>query len=235
MIVAAVSLQVYMHTKGKARWIALVPVLLGTLVAFVGNWQITQPDSTWGYVETIFPPIAVLSVAFFFEGTLVPELERRQQNENAYKEARTEYDLLTRNPNKHPQWQNTYGWSLWEMWAKVYGSRYDAATFDREFKQQIAIREMNADTFFDGDIQPRVFQNIQNKNNGIQNASPRSGPPKKQLVVDYLRENSDILGMDQRELAEYLTNELGMPISQPTVSRALSIVSNNNHNNGYRG
>ena len=152
VIVAAVAMQVHLHAKGRARLIALVPVATGTIVAFVGNWQIAQPASTWGWVETLFPPVAVLSVAFFFEVTLVPELERRQTNENAYKEARAEYDLLMNNPEAHGQWNNVYGWALWEMWAHVFQQDYEISKIDRAKRQLIALREMIADSFFEGEI-----------------------------------------------------------------------------------
>ena len=120
VIVATVAAQVYLHSRGRAQAIALIPVALGTVVAFVGNWQIASPVNTWGWVETIFPPVAVLSVAFLFELSLVPELERRQADDRAYRAALADYDRLTSRPEAHTEWRNTYGAALWEMWRNIH-------------------------------------------------------------------------------------------------------------------
>lgn len=206
VIVAAVAMQVYLHAKGRARLIALVPVATGTIVAFVGNWYIAQPDSMWGWVETIFPPVAVLSVAFFFELTLVPELERRQANENAYRAAREEYDTLTHAPEKHPRWQDTYGWSLWEMWSRVYRDVVDIGALARETRQLIALREMDADTFFSDDISGAISLKS--------SASTRkSGRSNRAIVEEFYQNNPDALQLQQREIAELLG------ISESAVSR----------------
>jgi hypothetical protein len=106
VILSTVAGQVYLH--GKQKGIAAVPIVVGTAVAFVGNWTITDPASTWGWVETIYPPIAVLSVAFFFEISLVPELERRQADNNAFESARKDWEYVTDNVEEHPDW-----WAAW--------------------------------------------------------------------------------------------------------------------------
>jgi len=216
VIVAAVASQVYLHRRGRARLIALIPVATGTVVAFVGNWYIAQPDSTWGWVETLFPPVAVLSVAFFFEVTLVPELERRQTNENAYRESRANYDLLMSNPEAHGQWNNVYGWALWEMWAHVFQKDYEISEIDREQRQIIALREMGADHFFEGEIAD-VSGNFRNQ-------QKESAPSvTKQDVVDWLRDNPDKALLPGKEIAG-ITGA-----SEATVSRARRIYSMNGH------
>lgn len=214
VIIAAVAMQLYLHRQGRAQLVALIPVATGTIVAFVGNWQIAQPSSTWGWVETIFPPVAVLSVAFFFELTLVPELERRQANENAYRAAREEYDTLTYAPEKHPRWQDTYGWSLWEMWSRVYRDAVDIGLLDRETRQLIALREMDADTFFSDDI------------SGNFRKSSETPAVSKDEVIAYLRSTPDAELLTGREIAE-ITGA-----SEATVSRARRAFSKNGHLEG---
>lgn len=147
VILATVAGQVYM--RGLKRVISVIPILVGMVVAFVGNWEITQPSTTWGWVETIFPPVAVLSVAFFFEIALIPELERRQANDNAYRAAREDYDALVNAPDHHAKWPDTYGWALWELWAKIYRHEVDIQSVPQDVKRLIALREMSADVFFD--------------------------------------------------------------------------------------
>jgi len=221
VIMAAIAMQIYAHRRGAARWIAAVPVITGTVVAFVGNWQITQPDNTWSWVETIFPPVAVLSVAFFFELTTVPEMNRRRANENAYRDARATYDRMVNHPEKHTTWRDTYGWALWEMWQKVYSNSVAANEIDRELRQQIALREMSADNFFSDDMQLNAM------NAGGLVAS--DGRSKKQVVLDFLLEHPEAISEDQTALAAILTHATGMQISQSTVSRAVQRFSQNGH------
>lgn len=214
VIVSAVARQI--NTTGRARTIALIPIALGTVVAFVGNWYIAQPDSTWGWVETVFPPVAVLSVAFFFEMAMIPELERRQANENAYHEARAEYDLLVSRPEQHPQWANTYGWSLWEMWAHVFQQDYEISEIDRAKRQLIALREMSADRFFEGEIASLA---------AISGKQQQESAPSvtKQDVLEWLRNNPDASKLPGKEIAE-ITGA-----SEATVSRARKLFSMNGH------
>jgi len=216
VIVAAVAMQVHLHAKGRARLIALVPVATGTIVAFVGNWQIAQPASTWGWVETLFPPVAVLSVALFFEITLVPELERRQANENAYREARADYDLLMSNPEAHGQWNNVYGWALWEMWAHVFQQDYEISEIDRAKRQLIALREMSADRFFEGEIASLA---------AISGKQQQESAPSvtKQDVLEWLRDNPGAKDLSGKEIAE-ITGA-----SEATVSRARKLFSMNGY------
>jgi len=214
VIVSAVARQI--NTTGRARAIALIPIALGTVVAFVGNWYIAQPNSTWGWVETIFPPVAVLSVAFFFEMAMIPELERRQANENAYHEARAEYDLLVSRPEQHGQWANAYGWALWEMWAQVFQQDYEITTIDREKRQMIALREMGADRFFEGEIAETFSKN------GSQEREQTPSVSKKD-VLEWLRDNPDAKDLPGKEIAE-ITGA-----SEATVSRARKLFSMNGH------
>ena len=214
VIVSAVARQI--NTSGRAKTIALIPIALGTVVAFVGNWYIAQPDSTWGWVETIFPPVAVLSVAFFFEMAMIPELERRQANENAYHEARAEYDTLVSRPEQHPQWANTYGWALWEMWAHVFRKDYETSAIDRNARQLIALREMGADHFFEGKVSV-VAGNFSNQQKEVVPSVT------KQDVLSWLRENPDAKDLPGKEIAE-ITGA-----SEATVSRARKLFSTNGH------
>jgi len=155
-------------------------------------------------------------VAFFFEITLVPELERRQSNENAYKEARADYDLLMSKPEEHNQWNNVYGWALWEMWAHVFQQDYEITEIDRAKRQLIALREMSADRFFEGEIASLA---------AISGKQQQESAPSvtKQDVLEWLRDNPDASKLSGKEIAE-ITGA-----SEATVSRARKLFSMNGH------
>lgn len=218
VIVAAIARQMYIYQNRHGARVALIAMGMGTALAFVGNWHIAQPNSTWGWIDTIFPPVAVLAVGFFFELTLIPELERRQSNENAYKAARDAYDSIVANPSKHPRWNDTYGWALWEMWAGVNRNKYDAQAIAREDRQMIAAREMDADAFFSGEIAGN-FKKLQGK-------PVQSAGASRDEVLQWLRKNEGAISMSGLEIAE-ITGA-----STATVSRARKAYSQNGHSNG---
>lgn len=205
VIVATVAAQAYLHSRGRAQVVALVPVALGTAVAFVGNWQIANPSDTWGWVETVFPPVAVLSVAFLFELSLVPELERRQSDDLAYRAALADYDLLVNRPEDHREWRNVYGAALWEMWMRVYERDAVGWIIGREIRQLIALREMSSDAFFSDEIS--AISRNRTESTGKNSVSQRE-------VLAYLKENPDAVLLQQNEIAE-ITGA-----SAATVSRA---------------
>lgn len=210
VILATVASQVYM--RGIKRWLSLLPIAIGMLVAFVGNWEITNPSTTWGWVETIFPPIAVLSVAFLFEIALIPELERRQSVNNAYHIALDDYNRLMHDPSTHDGWHDAYGWALWDMWSRVFAD-HDPVLLDRDTRQLIAMREIDADTFFSGEISG----NFRNKGKARGNDQQVS----KKDVIDFLKEHPDAENLTGTEIAE-MTGA-----SPATVSRARKAITRN--------
>jgi hypothetical protein len=213
VILATVASQIYM--RGFKRWLTVLPIAVGMAVAFVGNWEITNPTSTWGWVETLFPPVAVLSVAFLFEISLMPALERQQSIDNAYQTALSIYNRLTTTPASHEQWANTYGWALWEMWGHVFGGQYDVNEIDRDTRQLIALREMDADHFFSGNLS-EISQKRGKRAGNTQQVS-------KKDVIEFLKENPEAELLKGIEIAE----QTGA--SPATVSRALKEFSRNGH------
>lgn len=213
VIVATVSSQIFL--RSYSRLLALLPVVTGMAVAFVGNWEIADPSTTWGWVETLFPPVLVLSVALLFEVALMPEVKRRQENEKAYREARSDYDVLMTQPERHWAWRNVYGAALWEMWNKVYPHE-EGGHFGRETKQLIALREMGNDAFFQDEI-TESFQKLQ---------KPSPDTMVSQVdVMTYLRANPEAKDLKGKEIAE-ITGA-----SPATVSRALRKFQKNGHEN----
>jgi hypothetical protein len=230
VILATVASQVYLH--GRKRGIALFPVFVGTLVAFVGNWTVSNPQTIWGYVETFFPPVAVLSVAFFFEIALIPELERRQANENAYQRARAEYDQVSNFPEKHPAWLDKHGWALWDMWRNVFGVEHDADTIPHENRVLIVQREMSFDRFFDQSVTDNDRQ-ARSTRQAAADIDPdiRAMPAGKNRVAEYLRRYPSQIP-DTLEDVEALADQLG--VSGRTVYRGKDMVSRNGHSGNDR-
>jgi len=211
IIVAAIASRVYLRDRGR-RW-AFLPVLVGTIVGFVGNWTITQPDMAWGWVVTFFPPVAVLSTALIFEMTLVPELERRQSNEVAFQAALERYEKAIADPETYSGWRDSYAFALWEAWKRK--QRKLAAEMSVEVRDQIILREMAADRFFTG--------NTHEYSPTIQ-AKPDEQPgAQKERVKEYLTLYPEDRALTLTELSE----KIG--VSYSTVQRVVKEYSKNGH------
>ena len=204
VIAAAIAGQVYL--AGRGRLLSLMPVAVGMVVAFVGNWTVTQPATTWGWVETLFPPLAVLSVAFMAEVAFVPELERRKANERAYRVARDAYDRLVANPETHEKWRSVHALALWDMWRRIYPD-HDPDAIAIDDRRDIVLREMAAASW---------FEDASNFNAIALKAGASKGKPgrsNREIVEEFYRNNPDALQLQQREIAELLG------ISESAISR----------------
>ena len=216
VIVATVLARIYL--RGRTQAVMLPPVLIGLAVAFVGNWYIARPDSVWGWLDTVFPPLAVLSVAFFFELALMPELERREANERAYQDALQRYQLAIADPEKHPEWVQSWANALWDAWRS--GKRRDLlGRITSDEQRAIVLREMRADNWF----QDEISRNSEKRQGG-------AGVNQRQVVIDYLKRIPGDVSRNQADLAEFLD------VSTATVNRAIKDYKAHSQNgNGGEG
>lgn len=191
VILATVAGQIYM--RGWNRLISIIPVALGMIVAFVGNWTVTDPSTMWGWVETGFPPIAVLSVAFFFEITLVPELERRQADDNAFELARAEWQQMADNIADHPDWSAVWANALRDALLRYNSLTVDALTPD-EWRAVVGA-EMNAEQWWNIDGIPseqKKRSKAKRKSSGGLVHSVRGDYSQVEKVVMLFQANPDL-------------------------------------------
>jgi hypothetical protein len=142
---------------GRARWLMAVPAALGTAVALVGNWTVAQPSSTWGYLETVVPPIGVLFMALIGERLILRAIKQRHADRREYQKAQVKWDADTAKPEQAPRWRNTYATALRDT-LQVANSRGRGSTARKEFMatmtradwRLVVHREMQADDWFEG-------------------------------------------------------------------------------------
>lgn len=113
VVVTALAYRVFI-TERAWRRLALVPIGVGMSVAIVGNVAITHPATVWGWLDTLAPPIAVLSVAMIGEHVILAGARRRRENERAYQLALAEWKQATANLEDHPEWRAAYATALRE-------------------------------------------------------------------------------------------------------------------------
>jgi len=160
VIAATVAMRIYF--KGRDRWLMAFPIILGLLMAFVGNWSISQPkveftaSGLWSILETATPPAAVLFMAVIGERLILEALRNRHRNEQAFQEALAEWLRVTAEPEKSPAWRGSYANALKEVIREVNVNGRGQKE-RREFMQQmrgpewsaVVMREMRADQWFE--------------------------------------------------------------------------------------
>jgi hypothetical protein len=155
VVTAAASMTVFF--KGWWRALMIAPVLIGLAVAFTGNWQITQPDTLWGWLDTFAPPLAVLSVAIIGERIILLSIRQRWQNEQAYQHALAAWEQSTADPESNPQWRAVYMGALknklQEVNAKGRGQqerREVMQTMTGADWRAVVLQELHADDWTEG-------------------------------------------------------------------------------------
>jgi len=111
LVITAASAATILFT-GRSRALAAIPVAIGLAVAFVGNHEITQAVTLWGWLDTIAPPLAVLSVGVMGERVILLTLRERWANEQAYQAALADWKAATADPESSPDWGQAYATAL---------------------------------------------------------------------------------------------------------------------------
>jgi len=215
VIIGTLVFRVFSHDKG--RWFMAAPIAIGMAFALVGNYIIVRPGfGAWAWLDTIGPPIAVLSIALMGERILMPSLEARWANERGYQEALARYQQSVADPELLPGWRDTYAFALWEAWKRK--QRKLAAEMSVEVRDAVVLREMQADRFFTDDSSSRSPD---------EQMKPAVIP--RQRVIEYFQDHPE----DRETDGNVLAVKLG--VSPATVSRAKKAVSSNGHSGELSG
>ena len=147
-MVVTSAIAVYLYFRGRERLLMAVPITVGLAVAFVGNWETTDPDSIWGYLDTIAPPLAVLSTAIIGERILLQTIRQRHANERAYKEALTTWQRVTAQPEADSQYPRFYALAIQEIARRKFGRRTVFKNLTRADWRLYVHRELQANDWF---------------------------------------------------------------------------------------
>lgn len=214
VIVATIAAQVYL-----SRWkvvLAFIPVVVGMAVAFVGNWTITRPSTEWGWVEMAFPPLAVLSVAFIFEIVYVPELDRREKNEDAYQAAVANWQRIENDPELDERWLSTFANMLRESLCQVNRMTVDDLTAE-EWAERVD-DELHAEDWYSPDLQANRL-----------NGAGEPGETSQEKMLRVFMDNPGLVSDLQAQRTSQSTIAREYDVSQSAVSRALKKIAQNGH------
>jgi glycogen synthase len=82
--------------------------------------------SPFAWLESIAPPLLVLSTAYVLKEQLLDAIETRHANERAYQEAVNLWQSATADPESHPHWMQFYANALRDAIRKANNRRKDA-------------------------------------------------------------------------------------------------------------
>lgn len=102
IVLSTIVARVYF--TGKARLIFIIPVVMGLLMALVGNWTVVNPHDVFSFLEAVIPVFAVLFIALIGERIILESLETRHANERAYQEALQSWQIASSTPEQHPRY-----------------------------------------------------------------------------------------------------------------------------------
>jgi len=111
IITSTLALSIYAK-RGWQKGLFLVAIVMGLLVAFVGNWTQVQPDSLFKWLETIAPPLTVVVMSFVGERLVMDGVKKSHEDERAFQEALAQHQQAVRNIEQHKRWFVTYGRAL---------------------------------------------------------------------------------------------------------------------------
>lgn len=185
-------------------------------------WWVSLATAPASWMLATLPPFLTVLVGMGLKYRLLTSSEIRKAAGDAYRAALDDWTALMTNIEDHKQWRVFWFNALWDEWVRVNGARIQA-TIDDDTKLAIVLREMEAE-----DRIARILNAGGTRVNAA-NAAEYEGKSKKEIALDYLRNNPELARDDQTNIAAIITNATGIQISQSTVSRALSAFSQNGH------
>jgi hypothetical protein len=125
---------------------------LATAIALTGNIQIglvKHADSPFAWLESIAPPLLVLSTAFVLKEQLLETVEHRHLIERTYQIALSEWQKATANPEAHPQWAQFYANALRDALSKVNNRRQEMlSSLTTADWRALVYRELQAEQWY---------------------------------------------------------------------------------------
>lgn len=156
VILSTIAARVYF--AGRARWIFAIPVIMGLLMALVGNWTVVQPHDLFSLLETIVPVFTLLFLALIGERLILDAIHTRHANEKAFQAALYDYQLAAASPEKHPRYMSALANALKAALIDVNGKGTGAtarrelmSSLTNEHWKALVIRELQADEWYQGE------------------------------------------------------------------------------------
>jgi hypothetical protein len=139
-------------TSQSARRLLMISMMIATTIALVGNVQISLPghtDSPFAWLESIAPPLLVLSTAYVMKEQILEAVEIRHANERAFQVALAEWQTTIATPEDFSTWMQFYANTLQGALRKANARRKETlGQMTVEDWRLAGGREMRADMWY---------------------------------------------------------------------------------------
>jgi len=139
-------------TSRSARRLLMISMMIATAIALVGNVQISLPNHTnspFAWLESIAPPLLVLSTAYVMKEQILETIEIRHANERAFQVALGEWQVATAMPEEYPTWMQFYANALQDALRKANARRKETLNQMTIEDWRLAVgHEMRADMWY---------------------------------------------------------------------------------------
>ncbi|MBN1454371.1 MAG: hypothetical protein JW963_25365 [Anaerolineales bacterium] len=139
-------------TSRSSRRLLYGSMATSTILALVGNVQVSligHTESPFAWLESMAPPLLVLSTAYVLKEQVLGAIEMRHANEQAYQVALTDWQVATANPEGYPHWLQFYANALRDALRKANNRRQEMLSQMTRDDWRLAVtREMEADLWY---------------------------------------------------------------------------------------
>jgi hypothetical protein len=160
---------------------------IATIVALTGNIQVSllgHTDSPFAWLESIAPPILVLSTAYVLKEQALAAIEMRHANEQAYQAAVADWQVATANPEEHSQWLQLHANALRDALRKTNARRQETLSqMSRDSWRIAATQEMQADLWYQGPDQDDSLMVAHSLDTSVLIASRNGNSPKVSVAA----------------------------------------------------
>ena len=140
-------------TSRSSRRLLYTSMAVATTVSLIGNIQVSLPGHThspFAWLESIAPPVLVLSTAYVLKEQVLESIERRHADERAFQAALADWQAATADPERHPNWPQVYANALRDALLKANSRRKEALAEMTVDDWRLAVnREMQADLWYE--------------------------------------------------------------------------------------
>lgn len=174
-------------TSRSSRKLLYSSMLIATAVSLVGNIQLSLPghaENPFAWLESIAPPVLVLSTAYVLKEQVLDAIERRHADECAFQAALTDWQVVTTNPEGHSQWMQFYANALRDALRKANNRRQDKLNQMSQDDWCVAVsREMRADVWYEHPDQDEILSVMRSPGMGMLTVSRNGNSPKVDVAA----------------------------------------------------
>ena len=174
-------------TSRVSRRLLYASMAITTILSLMGNIQISLPghmNSPFAWLESVAPPILVLSTAYVLKEQALESIERRHANERAFQAALMDWQAAISDPEDHPHWRQFYANALRDALRKANSRRQEALSQMTQDDWRIAVtREMQADLWYEGPDQDETLMVTHSPDKRMWITSRNGDSPKVTVAV----------------------------------------------------